>query len=124
MYSNGPSGIRPFRLLTLIKEEKMKFMTFVWFETAKAAEMAQVGDKIADTPGRKVLAQYLCQGIPFPPAVPPNSMLVISINDTETNEAMAAATYPAGLAGAIVYSVPVLEMPVGGTVETEKEYRG
>ena len=102
----------------------MKFMTFVMFDVAKAAEMAQVSDKTADMPGIKRLAQYACQGIPFPHTIPPNTMVVVTINDAESNEAMAAANYPAGLAGATVWNVPVLEMPIGGAAETEKKYRG
>ena len=102
----------------------MKFMTFVMFDVAKAAEVAQAGDKTADMPGTKTLAQYACQGIPFPHTIPPNAMVVIAINDAESNEAMSAANYPLGLAGATVWNVPVLEMPIGGAAETEKKYRG
>ena len=101
----------------------MKFMTFVMFDLAKAAEVAKAGDQVANTPGTKMLAQYACQGIPFPHTIPPNQMLVISINETETNEAISAVVYPLGLAGATVWNVPVLEMPVGGAAETEKKYR-
>ena len=102
----------------------MKFMTFAMFDINKAAEVAAAADKVADTPERKVLAQYACQGIPFPQTVPPNSMVVISIHESETNEALGAANYPIGLAGATTWTVPVLEMPVAGAAETEKQYRG
>ena len=101
----------------------MKFLTFVVFDAAKAAEVAQAGDKSADTPGAKLLAQYLCQGIPFPHTIPPDSMVVVGISEVETNEAMSAINYPLALTGATVWNVPALEMPVGGAAATEKKYR-
>ena len=100
----------------------MKFIGFAMFDAAKAAEVAQAGDKVAKTPGRKVLAQYACQGIPFP-GVPPNTMVVISVEEAESNEAIGASQYPLALAGATVWSVPVLEMPVAGAAAEEKKYR-
>ena len=72
--------------------------------------------------GRKVLAQYLCEAIPFS-GVPPNTIVVVAITEAESNEAISAAMYPMMLAGATVHMVPVLEMPVGGAAETEKQYR-
>jgi hypothetical protein len=104
------------------RRSKMKFLTFSMTDVAKAAEVAQANDKIAKTPGRKVLAQYLCQGIAFR-GLPPNTLLGISVVDYESNEAMAAAQYPVTLAGATVWAVPVLEMPVGGVAAEEKKYR-
>ena len=101
----------------------MKIMTFAMFDIDKAAEVAQAGDKVANTPGRKVLASYACQGIPFPPAVPPHSMVVISIQEVESNEALGTANYPVSLAGATTWNVPILEMPSGGAADTEKQYR-
>ena len=100
----------------------MKFITFSMFDAAKAAEIAQASDKVAKTPGRKTVAQYVCQGIPFA-GVPPNSMVVIAIGEAESNEAIAAFQYPLALAGATVWAVPVLEMPVAGAAEEEKKYR-
>ena len=100
----------------------MKFLGFSTFDVAKAAEVAQASDKVAETPGGKVLAQYICQGIPFA-GVPPNMIVVVSIEEYESNEAIAASQYPLALAGANVWAVPVLEMPVGRGVVTEKKYR-
>ncbi len=100
----------------------MKFMSFTMFDVAKAAEVAAAGDTVSNTPGRKVLAQYLCEAIPFP-GVPPNTIVVVAITEAESNEAISAAMYPVMLAGATVHMVPVLEMPVGGAAETEKQYR-
>jgi hypothetical protein len=100
----------------------MKFLVFSMFDVAKGAELAQLGDKLAKTPGRKVLASYICMGQPFP-GVPANTMVGISIADYESNEAMAAALYPMELAGATTWAVPVLEMPVGRGAPTEKKYR-
>ena len=100
----------------------MKFITFDMFDVDKAADIAQAGDKLAQTPGRKILAQYVCEGLAFP-GQPPNTMVGISIGDFESSEAMAATQYPVALAGATIWAVPVLEMPVGGTAAEEKKYR-
>lgn len=100
----------------------MKFITFAMFDVAKAAEVAQVVDKVAKTPGQKTIAQYICQGIAFA-GVPPNKMVTISVAEVESNEAIAASQYPLALAGAILWAVPVLEMPVAGAAAEEKKYR-
>ena len=100
----------------------MKFLVFSMFDIAKAAELAQLGDKLAKAPGRKVLGSYICLGQAFAD-VPPNTMVGVSIADYESSEAMAAVLYPMELAGATVWAVPVLEMAVGRTVAAEKKYR-
>ena len=100
----------------------MKFITFNMFDVAKGAEVAQASDKVAKTPGQKILAQYMCEGLAFP-GQPPNTLVGIEIGEVESNEALAAAQYPVALAGATVWSVPVLEMPVGGGAAEEKQYR-
>ena len=100
----------------------MKFLGFTMFDVSKAAEVAQAGDKAAKTPGHKVLAQYLCQGIPFQ-GLPPNTVVVVHIADVESNEAIAANQYPVALAGATTWAVPVLEMRAGGAATAEKKYR-
>jgi len=100
----------------------MKFLGFAMFDVSKAAEVAQAGDKAAKTPGHKVLAQYLCQGMPFQ-GIPPNMVVVVSVGESESNEAIAASQYPIALAGATVWAVPVLEMRVGGGAAAEKKYR-
>ena len=100
----------------------MKFITFAMYDVAKAAEIAQASDKVAKTPGRKTVAQYVCLGIPFA-GVPPNSLVVIAVGEAESNEAIAASQYPLALAGATIWAVPVLEMPVAGAAAEEKKYR-
>jgi hypothetical protein len=100
----------------------MKFLGFSIFDVAKAAEVAQAADKTAKTPGCKILAQYACQGIPFE-GVPPNKIVVVSVEEYESNDAIAANQYPLSLAGANVWAVPVLEMKVGGAARVEKKYR-
>lgn len=92
------------------------------FDAAKASEVAQAADKVANTPGQKMLAQYVCQGIPFA-GVPPHTMVAITIGEAESNEAISAVHYPLELAGASVWTVPVLEFPVGGGAAEEKKYR-
>ncbi len=100
----------------------MKFLVFAMFDVAKAAEMAQVNDKLAETPGRKVLSTYNCMGIAFP-GVPPNTITTVSVVEYENSEAMAAVLYPLELAGATVWAVPVLEIPFAGHAATEKQLR-
>ena len=100
----------------------MKFLGFAVYDVAKAAEVAQASDKVAKTPGRKILASYTCMGIAFP-GVPSNTMVAISVAEYESNEAMAAAMYPVAVAGATIWAVPVLETPVGRGAATEKKYR-
>ena len=101
----------------------MKFLRFAMFDVAKAAEVAQAADKVAKTPGQKVLASYLCQGIPFA-GVPPSKMVTIAVGEAESNEAISAVQYPLALAGASVWAVPVLELPVAGAAAEEKKYKG
>jgi hypothetical protein len=100
----------------------MKFLVFAVFDVAKAAEMAQANDKLAETPGRKVLSTYTCMGLAYP-GVPPNTIVSISVVEYESSQAMAAVLYPLEVAGATIWAVPVLDVPVGGHAATEKELR-
>ena len=100
----------------------MKFLSFSVVDVAKIPDLMQALDKVADTPGSKVLARYTCMGLAFP-GVPPNTVVGVSIMEYESSEAMAARLYPGMLAGATVWAVPVLEMPVTGAAEVEKKYR-
>lgn len=105
----------------------MKFLLFTMWDAAKTAEMAQVHDKVwsSPPPGVKMLADYICQGMPFPGVLlPPNTLVSVGIIEAESNEALAAAAYPVVLAGASLWHVPVLELPVVGTAEVEKKFRG
>ena len=70
----------------------MKFISFAMFDVAKAAEVAQAGDKVANTPGQKIIGQYICQGKAFD-GIPPNTMVVIAIHETESNEAITTGQY-------------------------------
>jgi hypothetical protein len=100
----------------------MKFLSFGIYDVAKTAEVAQAADKVAKTPGHKVLASYTCMGLAFP-GVPPNTLVTIEVIEYESPEAMAAVQYPLALAGATTWAVPVLEMTPGRTTTTEKKYR-
>ena len=102
----------------------MKFLMFAMMDVAKAAELAQASDKVwaSPPPGIKMLADYVCLGIPFSGA-PPNTVVGISIVEAESAEALTAVTYPMGLAGASLWNVPVLEMPAAGAAELEKKMR-
>jgi len=95
------------------------------YDAAKTAEIAAASDKIwaSPPPGIKPLASYVCLGMPFP-GIPPNSLVTVGIGEAESDEALAAVTYPLMLAGATIHRVPILEVPIGGGVEAEKKYRG
>ena len=103
----------------------MKFLTFTMYDVAKTAEVAQASDKVmANLPqGVELSAQYVCLAQPFP-GLPPNTLVTVSIGDAESAEALAAVSYPMLLAGASIHRVPILEVPVGGGVETERRFRG
>jgi len=100
----------------------MKFLVFAMSDVAKQADVSQALDKVAKIPGGKPLAQYTCMGIAFP-GVPPNTLVGIGVVEYESSEAMAARMYPAALAGATIWAVPVLETPVGRAAAAEKKYR-
>jgi len=102
----------------------MKFLSFTIYDTAKGAEIAQAADKVwaSPPPGIKPLASYVCLSSPFP-GLPLNTMVSVGIGEAESAEAMAAVSYPLMLAGATIYRVPILELPVGGAAEAEKKAR-
>ena len=95
----------------------MKFITFCIYDVAKFAEVAKASDKNSKIPGQKLLAMYGCLGKAFD-GVPPNTLVAISVRETESADALAAALLNLSLAGATVWAVPVMEMSVG-SVEAE-----
>ena len=101
----------------------MKFLVFTAFDVAKTAEVAKAADKLGATPpaGTKLLATYSCQGIPWSGAA---GQITISVFEAESNEALSAMLYPLALAGALAWSVPVLEIPLPGAAEAERRLRG
>ena len=102
----------------------MKFLSFAMFDVAKAGELAKVSDKVwaSAPPGIKILSAYVCQGMAFA-GVPPNALVSIDIIEAESNEALAAVNYPLALAGASIWNVPVMELPMGGAAEIEKKMK-
>jgi hypothetical protein len=102
----------------------MKFMTMSVYPVTKAAEVAAASDKVwASQPqeGRPA-SSFVLMAVPFP--VPPDSLVVFSIGESDSAEAMAARVYPLMLAGATVNIIPLLEVSFGGGQEAEKKYRG
>ena len=100
----------------------MKFITFSMFDVAKMAEVVQASDKVANTRGQKILSKYTCLGKPFD-GVPLNAMVVITTHEAESSEAMATYAYPLMLAGATIWGVPVMEIPMAGSAALEKKLR-
>ena len=103
----------------------MKFLSFAMFDVAKAAELAKASDKVwaSAPPGIKILASYVCQGLAFA-GVPPNTLVSFDIIEAESNEALSAVNYPLALAGASIWNVPIMELPMGGAAEVEKKLKG
>ncbi len=102
----------------------MRFLSFATFDVAKATELAKVSDKVwaSPPPGIKLLASYVCQGMAFA-GVPPNTLVIFDIIEAESNEVLSAVNYPLALAGASIWNVPILELPVAGAAEIEKKMR-
>ena len=103
----------------------MKFIRFSMVDMAKMAEATKASDKVWSSPpsGIKMDALYACMGIAFPDQ-PPNTMVSIGVVEADSAESLAAVSYPQMQAGATIWAVPVLDVPVGGTAEAEKKYRG
>ena len=102
----------------------MKFLRFVMMDTAKVAEVTQASDKTwaNPPPGIKMLANYACLGIAFP-GEPANTIVSVGVLETENVEALTTVSYPLALAGATVWGIPVLEVPIAGAAEVEKKMR-
>ena len=102
----------------------MKFMTFTIYPVAMAAEVGKASDKVWAARSHKgePPSAYVLMTVPFP--VPPNSLVVVTVGDSESAEEMASRVYPLMVAGATVHVIPVLEMPLGGGAEAEKKYKG
>lgn len=105
------------------RRSDMKFLIFTAFDVTKTKEVAQAADKAFATPpaGTKLLATYTVQGIPWPGA---SGQITVSVAEAETNEALSAMEYPLAIAGATVWAVPVMEIPVPGAAEVERRLRG
>jgi len=94
-------------------------------DTADVPKVAQASDKAMANPppGFKVLSIDACLGIAFP-GQPANTMVAVAIIEAESADVLAATAYPMTLAGATVWNVPVMEVPMGGATEVEKKYKG
>ena len=103
----------------------MKFLTIAMTDMANMQAVTQATDKVwaSPPPGIKAEAIYVCLGTPFP-GVPPNTLVSVSIYESESAEALAAVSYPMMVAGQTIYRVPILEVPVGAIAQEEKKYRG
>jgi len=103
----------------------MKFLQFAAMDLAKAGEVAKASDKVWASPptGIKSVADYVCLGIAYP-GQPANTAVSVGVIEAESAEALTATSYQMGLAGATVWNVPVLEIPVAGVSEVEKKLRG
>ncbi|MBE0415600.1 MAG: hypothetical protein IBX36_03565 [Dehalococcoidia bacterium] len=103
----------------------MRFLRFSMFDVAKAGDVSEASDKVwkSPPPGVKMLARHICLGIPFP-GFPLNTMLSVDLIEAESTEALLAVTYPQALAGASVWYVPVIELPMAEVGKLEWEQRG
>ncbi|OGO00814.1 MAG: hypothetical protein A2Y59_04245 [Chloroflexi bacterium RBG_13_52_14] len=101
----------------------MKFMTLSVYPVEKTAEVAAASDKVWANQPRESRpdAAYVMMCVPFD--TPPNSMVSVMINESDSAERIAARVYPIMLAGATVHVIPLLEVPIAGGAKAEKKYR-
>jgi len=106
----------------------MKYLVFVLVEDmAQATEVSKASDKLwaNPPPGAKMAAAYVCLGNPFPAVLPPKLGAVsIAVMEADSHEALMMSCTPALNAGAMIYSVPVLDMPVTGAAELTEKIKG
>ncbi len=104
----------------------MKFMSLVVEPVEKVAEVSAAADKVwANVPKeRRPETHYVMLCVPqFD--IPPNSVIAFTIFEDESADAIAARSYPFMVAGATaVNTIPLLEVPVVGSVKAEKKYKG
>jgi len=102
----------------------MKFMTLSVYPVEKTAEVAAASDKVwANQPREsRPEASYVMMCVPFD--IPPNSLVSVTMDESDSAEKIAARVYPIMLAGATVQVIPLLEVPVAGGAKAEKKYRG
>ena len=103
----------------------MKFLRFTMAKIADISKLTQASDKTMASPpqGYKVLSVDACMGLAFP-GQPEDTIVSIATIEADSAEVLAATGYPLMLAGATVWTVPVLEFPVAKTVEVEQKLRG
>ena len=103
----------------------MKFLRFSMMDVADIPKVAQASDKVMANPptGFKMLSNNACMGIAFP-GQPANTLVAVATVEAESADVLAAASYPLTIAGASVWVVPVLDVPVAGSTEVEKKMRG
>ena len=101
----------------------MKFMTMIIFPAEKAADIAVASDKTwAAVPRERRPTAYVLMSVPF--EVPPHSMVSVYITEEDNMEGVAARLYPVMLAGASINTIPLMELTLGGSAETEKKLKG
>jgi len=102
----------------------MKFMSLVVYPVEKTAEIAVATDKVwtSQPRERRPESSYVLMCVPFD--IPPNSLVSVTISESDSAETIAARVYPIMLAGATVNIIPLLDVPVTGGVKAEKKYRG
>ena len=102
----------------------MKFMSLVVYPVEKTAEIAAATDKVWASQPRESRPEssYVLMCVPFD--IPPNSLVSVTISESDSAETIAARVYPIMLAGATVNIIPLLDVPVTGGVKAEKKYRG
>lgn len=103
----------------------MKFLTLSWWPGEKTAEISAASDKAAARlPKERRGSNYILMCVPSELNVPPGSMVSVGISEADSVEDMAASLYPFALAGGSAQVIPLLEVPAGGSLKTEKKYRG
>ena len=103
----------------------MKFLIFNLIDVPKVPDVSKAADDVWASPPAdvKVLGGYTCLGLAYP-GMPSNAIMSIRLVEAESNESLAAVLYPVAVAGATVWSTPVMDLPLGGGVaDMEKKLR-
>ena len=95
-------------------------MNMTIYPAEGAAEVAAASDGVwANQPReRRPVSSYVLMSVPFD--VPPNSLVSVTISESDSAERMAASVYPLILAGATVNVVPLSEVPVTDGVKGKR----
>lgn len=103
----------------------MKHLIFLAFDAEQASRVAIANSQAYEKLGEKMknVTQYVCVGSSFP-HMGENKITSFYLADLEDPNDLAALTYPAMLAGASVFCIPVLEMTGDSAQEVERQLRG
>ena len=104
----------------------MKFLSVNTYSVEKLSEAVKATDKLAKNPPEdyKIIATYSCMGNPFPgAALPPGTLISISIIESDNAVSLASASLEMVLAGVTVNRIPILDVTPGEAEETTEKLK-